>query len=228
MFAFCLSMLFFSCSESDPVSNLYEANEQSHAFDYLNSHETPPIMFSYNVYNDDTNEMLSLLIDNEGNVKTITQEKNSARENLSVLQSDLEALKQNAEMVDGLKIDVDDLVNNFSLLRTADQIVFDVAVQTEKPQIHTSVYGYFYLGNYSAYGSSGSSSATNECGEGGSSSSTGSSGSFRSSSNSFSSILLEQTVDFSLVQENERAKWLINWMNGLASQLDMTTKESSN
>lgn len=212
--------LLTSCSKEEPMLNHEVQSDLSQAEIYLNTHSVPAIMFSYDVLNTETNVMTRFLIDNVGQVRTHTDQAFSARSNNLVTASYLQTLRNESKVVIDVTVTLDELVQNFNLLRTADLIEYDTSVEQEGPHVLKAMYGYYYdvseTRSYTA-SSSSSSSSSNECGGESTTTTTTTTTSSAggSSGSSFRSILLEQKLGEDLVQKNDGARYTTNWLNQL-------------
>lgn len=223
MFACSLVFLLTSCSKEEINTELLQP-ELSHAEMYLNSHDVPAIMFSYNVLNTDTKVLNSLLIDDEGNIRTSSIESFDVREVSTLSASRLQLMKNESTLLDGQSVTLDELVQNFNLIRTADRIDYDRSIEKEGSQILTASYAYFYSSaaittTTTSNSTSSSSSSSGEC-AGGSTTTTRTARNNVSSA-SFTSILLEQKLAEDIIQKNDKAKYTINWLNNLVNASSM-------
>jgi len=209
--------LLTSCTKEE-ISTEQLQPELSHGEMYLNSHDVPAIMFSYNVLNTDTKVLNSILIDNEGNIRTNTTQAFDVRQSSNPSASSLELLKAESTILEDHSVTLDELVQNFTLLRTADRIDYDRSVEKEGPQMLTSAYGYFYGNAATTTTTTTTSSAQGECAGGSTTSTRTSTG---TSSGSFVSILLEQKLADAIVQKNDKAKYTIGWLNNLVNASPM-------
>lgn len=204
-----------SCSKEEPVMNHASLTDLERAEIYLESHEVPAIMFSYDVLNTDTKVMTRLLIDSEGKIRQHTDQAFSARTNQLVSPAYLQNLKDESSIVEDMTVSLEELVQNFSLLRTADGIEYDRSVEQPGPKVLKAMYGYYFDANQAYSTTGGSSYSSNDCGGGSSSTTTTST----TTGSSFRSILLEQKLGKDIIQSNLGAKYTATWVNELNTSL---------
>lgn len=202
-----LFIMLASCTKED-ISTEHMQSDLSEAEIYLNTHSSSPgIMFSYNVLNTDTKVLNSFLIDNEGQIRTNTKQGFSVRSNVVLSYDELQSMKDESKVVADQEVTLDELVQNFLLMRTADRLSYDKSIEKEGPQMHTAVYAYYY-DQTQTY----TTTSTNEC-EGESTTTTRTGGG--QTTGSYRAILLEQKLASDIIQKNESANFTINWINSL-------------
>jgi len=205
LFVCSLLFLFASCTKED-ISTEQLQPELSQAEIYLNTHSVPAVLFSYNVLNTDTKVMNSFIIDDEGQFRSDTKQAFDIPENTVLSGGRLQALKDDAKPIDQ-NVSLDELVQNFNLMRTADRLQYDSSVEKEGPQMLTAVYAYYY-----DHGRSTTTTSEGDCGDGGSTTTTGG-----GSTGSYRAILLEQKLANDIIQKNPTAKFTIKWINELVN-----------
>jgi len=211
LFACGILCMLASCSKEDmSTDQIY--SEADHAEMYLNSHDVPAIMFSYNILNTDTKVLNSFLIDDEGQIRTNTTQAFEIREITINSKARLQAMKDNAKLIENQSVTIEELVQNFNLMRTAQRLQYDTSVEKEGPQILTTAYAYYY--DYAQ-----ANNDRNECGGGDTGSGAGTTGSFRA-------LLLEQKLGSEIIQKNETAIWTINWLNDIVNNSALELENS--
>ncbi len=215
LFGCMLLCILSSCSKEEPMMSHASLTDLERAEIYLENHSVPAIMFSYDVLNTDTKVMTRLLIDSEGQIRQHTEQAFSARSNQLVSPVYLQNLKDESSVVEDVTVTLEELVQNFSLLRTADGIEYDSSVEQPGPQVLKAMYGYYFDAG-TTYTSTSSSSSGNNCGDGSSSTTTTTS---TTSGSSFRSVLLEQKLGEDIIQSNLGAKFTATWFNELNASL---------
>lgn len=220
LFALLIICALSSCSKEEPMVNHVMDNNLSQAEVYLNTHSVPAIMFSYDVLNTDTKVMTRFLIDDEGKIRQQTDQAFSVRANNLISPAGLQLLKDDSKIVEDMSVTLDELVQNFNLLRTADRIEYDRSVEKPGPQVLKAMYGYYFDAGTSYSSTSSSSSSSSEgCGNGSSSSSSSGSSYTSGNGSSYRSILLEQKLGEDIIQSNLGAKYTAGWFNEINASI---------
>jgi len=197
---FCLlcCILLTSCAkeEAPTIDFEYVPVEQT-AEAYIASYQVPAVMFSYNVLDTKTNILSTWLIDIDGNIRSSENESDVIYENNNLSQYYMNE-KKSSTSATGKSVDLEDLVDNFKELRSAEKLSFDTNAASRESATITTVYGYFFA----------ASMQEEACG----------CESDGETVQLYDSILLEQKSDNTVIQSNANASATLAWLNALNVQ----------
>lgn len=192
-----ISFVLTSCSKEELYTAPVVYFEQS-AEIYLNNISLPAILFSYNVFNPETNTQLSYLIDTDGNIRLSESESNLVYEGGVLSPYYMDTKKENSSVSDNY-VDLDKLMDSHKRLGLINNIEYNKSAQGGDSQNISTIYGYTFA----------SSTNDEDC--------LCSSGS-EHSEQLFEPVLLEQKVGNTLIQSNTQASGVISWINSLNVQ----------
>lgn len=216
LFALLFICVLSSCTkEEEPMISHDMLSDLERAELFLSSHSVPAILFSYDILDTEANVLTRYVIDNEGKIRMQTNQATSARSTSRLSDVALGVLRRDSDPVEDMTVPLDELVQNFNLLRTADPMDYDLEAEQDESssKVLTAMYGYYFDANPSTStttSTNSSSSSSNECGNGSSSTTTTTS---TTTGSSYRAVLLEQRLNGDVIQSNLGAKYTANWLS---------------
>lgn len=191
-------------SQETQITNQQTLSSSQQTFE-TNS-ELPGILFSFNIYDTESEQLTKYFIDELGTVKKLVEKSESEEEKHVFLDAELDQIKFGANTVREIKIDTEELLRRYALLQDANEITFasDANHDSEFSTTNIAIYGYTF---FDTVESVGFTRAAALCGW----------GDFVAhaevTSLLYSSVLLEQSIDSERIQTAEGVASLVNWLN---------------
>lgn len=203
-------------SQETEITNQQTLSSSQQTFE--TDSELPAILFSFNMFDTESNQLTKYFIDEIGTVKKIVEQTDTEKEKHVFLDAELDQIKFGANTLQDIKIDAEELLKRYSNLQDAKEIVFepDPDHDSEYAKTYVAIYGYKFFDTVESIGFT-RAEALCEWGD------------FVAraevTSLLYSSVLLEQSIDSKSHQTAEGVTSLVNWLN--TQLLEINAKDPS-